>query len=67
MSLYAKYLEQNTTGIRPDLAMDQFSPPYIFLQDQETEIQNTNCKKIDGVPIYDFGQRDNIYASSNSM
>ena len=55
------------TGIRPDLAKDQFSPPYIFLQDQQTEIQNTNCKNIDGVPISYFGQGDNIYASSNSM
>ena len=41
------------TGIRPDLANDQFSPPYIFLQDQQTEIQNTNCKNINGVPILD--------------
>ena len=55
------------TGIRPDLAKNQFSPPYIFLQDQQTEIQNTNCKNVDGVPISDFGQGDNIYASSNSM
>ena len=49
------------TGIRPDLAKDQFSPPYIFLQDQQTEIQNTNWKNIDGVPISDFGQGDNIH------
>ena len=34
------------TGIRPDLAKDQYSPPYIFLQDQQTEIQNTNCKNL---------------------
>ena len=59
--------EVNTTGIRPDLAKDLFSPPNIFLEDQQTEIQNTNCKNIDGVPISDFGQGDNIYASSNSM
>ena len=57
----------DTTGIRPDLAKDQFSPLYIFLQDKQTEIQNTNCKNIDGVPISDFGQGDNSYASSNSM
>ena len=56
----------NSTGIRLDLAEDQFSPPYIFLQDQQNEIQN-KCKNIDGVPISDFGQGDNIYASSNSM
>ena len=46
---------ESYTGIRPDLAKDQFSPMYIFLQDLQTEIQNTNCKNIDGVstPILD--------------